>query len=398
MLTIERLNRDRLTHTLININTIEDFIIQLNDYLKPKDLFMGVTEELEAEINRCIEENAKFKYKYFFKKHIRGFIKPAKTQNDIQYWINRGYNQDLAKIKISEFQKSLNSKFLAKKNEFPELYENVNPTQIGYWIKRGYSEVDAIIKRSEFQRSFTLEKCIKKFGPRDGKIMWEERQKKWQDSLRKSRNVTWSTEKNSVSYEIYHKKYGNDWVKVKYEQLKKNKKSSKFILELFDNISRILYEENKETPDILSFLYSLDFNKVRRYSALGIIQYLTNLSYFDILSNYMIANKIEKISNKKYGNSYYKNGKYYKSDGEFEIGQYLESISAEFSTQKSYIGTRRFSDFYINKLDLYVELTGMSRESYNAKKEELDKKDFNIIWSEDKEFIKNYIYEKIHRN
>lgn len=398
MLTIERLNRDRLTHTLININTIEDFIIQLNDYLKPKDLFMGVTEELEAEINRCIEENAKFKYKYFFKKHIRGFIKPAKTQNDIQYWINRGYNQDLAKIKISEFQKSLNSKFLAKKNEFPELYENVNPTQIGYWIKRGYSEIDAIIKRSEFQRSFTLEKCIKKFGTRDGKIMWEERQKKWQDSLRKSRNVTWSTEKNSVSYEVYHKKYGNDWVKVKYEQLKKNKKSSKFILELFDNISRILYEENKETPDILSFLYSLDFNKVRRYSALGIIQYLTNLSYFDILSNYMIANKIEKISNKKYGNSYYKNGKYYKSDGEFEIGQYLESISVEFSTQKSYIGTRRFSDFYINKLDLYVELTGMSTESYNAKKEELDKKDFNIIWSENKEFIKNYIYEKIHRN
>jgi hypothetical protein len=137
---------------------------------------------------------------------------------------------------------------------------------------------------------------------------------------------------------------------------------------------------------------------IRRYASSGIIKYLTNLSYFDIMSNYMVANKIEKISSRKYGNSYYKNGKYYKSDGEFEIGQYLESISVQFMTQKNYVGTRRFSDFYINKLDLYIELTGMSESTYSEKKEELTKKNYNIIWSEKKEFIKNYIHEKIYGN
>jgi hypothetical protein len=112
----------------------------------------------------------------------------------------------------------------------------------------------------------------------------------------------------------------------------------------------------------------------------------------------MIANKIEKISSKKYGNSYYKNSKYYKSDGEFEIGQYLENISVEFTTQKNYTGTKRFSDFYINKLDIYVELTGMEEIAYKEKKDELSQKKFNIIWSSEKEFIKKYIHEKIYGN
>lgn len=368
MITIGKLNNDRKTYTLIYINNIENFIMHLNNYLNPKDPFIGITKELDIEINRCIKDDLKFKYKYFFKNHIREFIKTARTRNDVQYWINRGYNLDLANSKVSEFQKSLNLKLLDKKIKSPDLYDNINPTQVGYWIKKGYTESDAIIKRSEYQRTFTLEKCIERSGVSDGIKIWEGRQKKWQESLKKSRNVTWSTETNSSSYESYYKKYGKDWVKIRYGHLKKNKRTSKFILELFDNIIRILYNHDKKNPDILSFLNSLDFNMIRRYASSGIIKYLTNLSYFDIMSNYMVANKIEKISSRKYGNSYYKNGKYYKSDGEFEIGQYLESISVQFMTQKNYGGTRRFSDFYINKLDLYIELTGMSESTYSEKK------------------------------
>jgi hypothetical protein len=363
--------------------------------LIPNDPFIGVTKELENEINRCINGDFEFNYKDFFKNHIRKFIKTARTRNDIQYWINRGYSLEVANIKISEFQCLLNSKLLDKKINSPELYSDINPTQIGYWIKKGYSESESILKRSEYQRTFSLEKCIEKFGISEGTSLWNRRQKKWQESLNKSRNITWSTEKNSASYSAYHKKYGENWIKIRYEHLKKSKKTSRFILELFDNIVRTLYDENS---DLTTFLNSLDFNKVRRYASSGIIKYITGLSYFEIMSNYMIGNKIEKISSKKYGNSYYKNGKYYKSDGEFEIGQYLEDIEIEFETQKSYPETRRFSDFYINELDIYIELTGMEEAAYQEKRDELSNKEFNIIWSAEKEYIKKHIYEKIYEN
>ena len=395
MLTIKKLNKDRKTYTIISICNIDDFIINLNDYLIPKDHFIGITKELENEINRCIDNNLNFGYKDFFKNHIRRFIKTARTRNNMQYWLNRGYNLELANKKVSEFQCLLSSKLAVKKIKSPELYDDISPTQLGYWIKKGYSETESILKRSEYQRTFSLEKCIEKSGIYDGTKIWKERQKNWQKSLNKSRNVTWSTETNSASYSSYHKKYGEDWIRIRYAHLKKNGKTSRFMLELFDNINSIIYEEDS---DIISFLNSLDFDKVRKYASSGIIKYLTGLSYFDIMSNYMISNKIEKISSKKYGNSYYKNSKYYKSDGEFEIGQYLENISVEFTTQKNYSGTKRFSDFYINKLDIYVELTGMEEIAYKEKKDELSQKKFHIIWSSEKEFIKKYIHEKIYGN
>ena len=52
-----------------------------------------------------------------------------------------------------------------------------------YYIKRGYSEEEAIRKLKERQRTFTLEKCIEKYGEDEGKRVFEERQKKWQNTL-----------------------------------------------------------------------------------------------------------------------------------------------------------------------------------------------------------------------
>ena len=55
----------------------------------------------------------------------------------IDYWINKGYSEDEAKLKVSSWQ-SL-----------------VSPRTIDYWINKGYSEDEAKLKVSEYQDNFS---------------------------------------------------------------------------------------------------------------------------------------------------------------------------------------------------------------------------------------------------
>lgn len=54
-----------------------------------------------------------------------------------------------------------------------------NDNQVKYWIKKGYSENEAKQKVSERQSTFTLEKCIAKYGEDEGTKRFVERQKNW---------------------------------------------------------------------------------------------------------------------------------------------------------------------------------------------------------------------------
>jgi hypothetical protein len=58
------------------------------------------------------------------------------------------------------------------------------PTQKEYWIKKGFSEEESINKVTERQTTFTLEKCKEKHGKINGRKIWQERQDKWQTSLK----------------------------------------------------------------------------------------------------------------------------------------------------------------------------------------------------------------------
>lgn len=53
-----------------------------------------------------------------------------------------------------------------------------------YWIKKGFSEEEAIQKVKERNSVFSLEKCIEKYGEKEGYKRWKERQKKWQNTLK----------------------------------------------------------------------------------------------------------------------------------------------------------------------------------------------------------------------
>lgn len=167
----------------------------------------------------------------------------------IEYWINKGYSEEESKQIISEKQKKYSqishleknritcSKELMLKKMSPEevnlFFKRRSKRCIEYWTSRGYSEEEAkknisklqsecsknanndiekVRKRSwrcpeywmllsgvtleeakqiisEKQKFFSKEKCIEKYGKIDGIKKWEERQRKWQESLHKSKNL-----------------------------------------------------------------------------------------------------------------------------------------------------------------------------------------------------------------
>jgi hypothetical protein len=398
MIEIQKGHRYKKDKEILKIFTIKDFILLLNDYLKPADPFIGLNKDLENEINLCIINKSIFSYKYFFKNHIRKFMfTEARTKNTIGYWKNRGYADIECIKKVSETQKKLSKKFAEKLEKSPEIYANRTPSQIGYWIKKGYTQEEALLKRSSFQSTFSLNKCIEKLGKQQGTKIWETRQDKWQKSIKNTKNITWLTQSQSTSFSNYEKKYGKDWIKIKLEQISKNTKTSNFMIQLYSKI----IESKEKNIDINDFLNSLNIKELRKYAANKCIQYLTKSDYFQILSNYMEKNNIHKTKT-KYGNCYYIKGKYYKSDGEFSIGQFLEKSNIEFETQKRYKNSNRFSDFYVPFIETYFELCGMhyneGNDLYHEKKKELETTKNKIVWSNNTEFIKKYIYEKIYRN
>lgn len=57
-------------------------------------------------------------------------------------------------------------------------------TTIEYWLKQGYNEDEAKLKLSERQSTFSLEKCIAKHGKEKGIEVWQLRQDNWQKKLK----------------------------------------------------------------------------------------------------------------------------------------------------------------------------------------------------------------------
>lgn len=400
MLTITKTKRSlgkKRSIDKIEIKNTKDFIYRLNEYYNPEDPYVGVPFELELEILKLIENHSILKYKDFFKKYIRIFMyTKSRTKNTKYYWMNRGYSEVESIQKVKEFQSNLSKKFTEKRKETPELYLGFNRLQREYWIKKGFTEAESAEIISKNQSTFSFSKCIEKFGETEGKKRWEERQEKWKKSLEKSRNISWKTESQSVSYESYFNRYGERWLLVLLDHRRKNKNIKEERILIIEEISRIYYSKG---INLSEYLYGLEFTKFKKIISGSLINYILKTNYLQLISKYMEINGTERIQNWKYGNNYYYKGKYYKSDGEYSIGEYLESNNINFSTQINYKGTSKFTDFYVPSIDTYFELTGMTNgeENYAKKRNILGETRYRIIWSNDPEYIKKYIYEKIYK-
>lgn len=96
-----------------------------------------------------------------------------------------GYSKDDAIKKHKQIKKQRYINYLKTYEENPDMFKGKLPSQIEYWVNKGYSETDAKIKVKESQSTFTLKKCIKKYGITEGTKKFNDRQTKWSSLIEK---------------------------------------------------------------------------------------------------------------------------------------------------------------------------------------------------------------------
>ena len=105
-----------------------------------------------------------------------------------EWWEFRGWNKQYIKKKIRKLQVDNSKKYRKKYNENPEKYKSSIITNIEYWLKKGYNYEEAQKIISKRQSTFSLDKCIEKYGESEGIKRFNERQNKWQRTLKKKPN------------------------------------------------------------------------------------------------------------------------------------------------------------------------------------------------------------------
>jgi hypothetical protein len=156
---------------------------------------------------------------------------------NIEYWQTKGFSNDEAILKISEYQKENGNKFSDKNKKSPEKYSDRTWTQINYWIKKGYSIDESIQIISEKQDKVSLSSFINRYGE-EGRLKY----KSFIDSVKYS---------NSINY--YIDKFGENegpLIYKKYTLSKAPKHTSKESLKFFIPLYKQLRSLGFNTSDI----------------------------------------------------------------------------------------------------------------------------------------------------
>jgi hypothetical protein len=88
-------------------------------------------------------------------------------------------------------------------------------TRLDYWLNKGFNEKEAEQKLKERQTTFTLNKCVEKYGKKEGKEVYNNRQQRWQKSLLENGNLKCGY--SEISQELFYSilKYYN-FKNIKY--------------------------------------------------------------------------------------------------------------------------------------------------------------------------------------
>lgn len=100
-----------------------------------------------------------------------------------EYWIKRGYNESDAVRKSKETKFSNNQKG-AVQSANSKVRRISSKRCIEFYTTRGYSNAEACLLVSEGQRYFSKKICIEKFGKEKGLKVWQDRQDRWQATLK----------------------------------------------------------------------------------------------------------------------------------------------------------------------------------------------------------------------
>ena len=153
---------------------IKNKISERLKYTSSKQYFIdkGLTEkEITNYFDKRSNKLENFERRYGIeegRRRYNNFINSNRDKNSKEYQLQNNFNGDIELYNIHNKQKSIRCK--------------------EYWIKRGYSEDEAKLKVSEYQNTFSLDRCIDKYGLDKGLEIFENRQTKFKLSwLNKSR-------------------------------------------------------------------------------------------------------------------------------------------------------------------------------------------------------------------
>jgi len=367
------------------VSELEYFLINQKIY----KFFKKIPEDLKEVVQDSINKTEKLTYKQikFWLKNNLNYPESIYNPNFLRCM---GWDANDITNFIHQRQKKNSSELSKRKKNNPELYYSSTTSRVEYWLNKGYSFEDSQKKVSDRQKTFSKDLCIKKFGINDGLRIFEERQKKWINTL-KSKNNYYEIQKTKNSY----KYSSND-----YSSLIDR---TSFIKETKDIIIK-----NLNVSDISIFVDNLLVDiDVKRYSDIqpyicsSIIQNKFNKTK-DEIKDIFYSKTFYTLNKQTYGVPIYHKNNRFKSVKEYEIAIFLEQESIEYQYEKNYPNSKKKFDFYLPIFDLYVEYFGMlDGKNYeklnNIQKKYKEKMDEKILFCEKNKlkFVYDTNYNKL---
>lgn len=406
------------TDNIVNeyVNNLKPIYLIAKDY----DVDSTVIKRILKENNVEIINGSAFSIEYWVQRGLSQdeaeqkvkLFKPIYKE----YWINKGFTKEESELKVEIQTMKTERAFVTVygikgvemfKDKMHKKGKKSSKRCVEYWLNNGYNEEDAKKKVSEHQRTYSRDMLHEKWGVEKGEKLLEIRNNKWQKSLMNHNDYQEiQKKKNSNGVQFVKEKHGDDYIKVYF----KNKMKKIFKEKDEDCIIKSLECVDYEWfIKLVSSNYEYDGNLLRRISKLKIVTDVfhkeSNVILGDILKNYGVRSK------NNYGTTYLKYGIIFRSLTEVKIYDFLIENEIEFKYDSLYPKQKNKNkyDFYLNQIDTYIEYAGMlnikkteknSRilENYgnklNIKKLLCENNNFNYFFSSSFDEIISFIKEK----
>lgn len=190
-------------------------IPNIYDYLKLKENLINISF-LPPKVNGL--------ERYMIYYDIKGHkIYKEYCKNKTKKWKPISHDSVSLKFHINKYGEEEGPK------KYKERVGAINTVSIDYWLKQGFSEEDAKKMQSERQSTFSLEKCLKKYGEKEGIRIFNERQDKWQNTLNKKPQdeIDDINRRKGITLKNMINKYGEEEGRLKYDDWYNRRKMSK---------------------------------------------------------------------------------------------------------------------------------------------------------------------------
>jgi very-short-patch-repair endonuclease len=221
-------------------------------------------------INKGYNENdAKIRFKEYTTKRVESLLKgdeerlkenpnyyKEKSPTSLEFYLKKGYSENESKIMqhlVNIDHQSKMSKYIM---ENPEKYASKYPTKIEYYLHRGFTEEQGREMISERQKTFTLEKLIERYGEEEANKVYNSRQEKWLKSLHSNGKLKGGY--SLVSQELF-KKIDEYYIDNNFQYMLKNGEFviSKYCVDFIDHDTNRIIEFNGDVyhvnPNIFKF-------------------------------------------------------------------------------------------------------------------------------------------------